>query len=695
MGLAALLVPGLGATEAAILALLAAVVGSGAGVALAAGWVLGRRLRELRLGVELIASVNPEFRLRVAGRGELPALATEIDRLAERLTAVRRELEAHAAQAAADLRKERATLAAVLETLGDGVIVASPEGRITLANPSAHALLGAGPGSLLGRSLRELVDATALGHVLERLRTGKRDRERCTLPAVRGPVLEAVVTLLADEGPNPRGVVLVLRDVSQVALRDAARRRVLGQAVHQLRGLVAAVRSLAETLREDPGLAAGPRSPLVGALHAETVRLSDLVRDLGQSEALGIAMPPVHYEPLSAHELLAAMAQRLGPDLAAVSVEAGADEGIGMLRVDVAGLSAALAYLVRTLLAHGSGDRRVWVRPQVRGGVVQLELSGPGPGDVVALEEGLEATVEGLASAPISIRETLRQHAGEVWAWQDGHRQGFRVVLPLSTAEHACEPRRRGPVFVGAGLRSGRGPAGPPRADFYDFALFDEMDRHVPAEERHRPLAELEFVVFDVETTGLQPEAGDRVVSLAAVRVRGGRVRRGGVFDALVNPGRSIPPTSTAFHGITDELVADAPPMHVVLPAFLEFVGQAVLVGHQVWFDIRCLAAEAARIGGAPVTLSHPVLDTLALSRLVHGTLPDHSLDGVAARLGVSVQGRHSALGDALATAEILVRLLPLLERRGVRTLGDALAAVRGLERGWADAGPMPLGSGP
>jgi DNA polymerase III subunit epsilon len=124
-------------------------------------------------------------------------------------------------------------------------------------------------------------------------------------------------------------------------------------------------------------------------------------------------------------------------------------------------------------------------------------------------------------------------------------------------------------------------------------------------------------------------------------------------------------------------MVADAPPLDVVLPAFLRFVGGAVLVGHQVSFDLRFLAVEADRLGLPPVGLTHPVLDTRLLSEVVHGPLGAHGLDAVADRLGVAVRGRHSALGDALATAEIFVRLVELLRRRGVRTLGEAIEASR------------------
>jgi DNA polymerase-3 subunit epsilon len=203
------------------------------------------------------------------------------------------------------------------------------------------------------------------------------------------------------------------------------------------------------------------------------------------------------------------------------------------------------------------------------------------------------------------------------------------------------------------------------------------MERGVRAADLARPLATLEYVVLDTETTGLDPDHGDRVVSLAGVKVRAGAVRRGETFDALVNPGRPIPAGSVRFHGITEAMVSSEPPIDVVLPEFLRFAGDAVLVGHQVWFDMRFLAREARRLGLPGLPGAHPVLDTLTLSEAVHGPLEGHRLEDAAARLGVTVTGRHSALGDALTTAEILVRLLPLLGKRGVVTLGEALAAAR------------------
>jgi len=153
------------------------------------------------------------------------------------------------------------------------------------------------------------------------------------------------------------------------------------------------------------------------------------------------------------------------------------------------------------------------------------------------------------------------------------------------------------------------------------------------------------------------------------------------MFDTLVDPERSVPPESVRIHGITDEMLIGAPPMATVLPAFLEFAGPAVLVGHEASFDLRFLEPAARQLGLPSLTATHPILDTRLLSRSLHGPGESHTLEAVAGRLGVTVTGRHSALGDALATAEILIRLLALIQKRGILTLGETLDAVRGARR--------------
>jgi DNA polymerase-3 subunit epsilon len=178
--------------------------------------------------------------------------------------------------------------------------------------------------------------------------------------------------------------------------------------------------------------------------------------------------------------------------------------------------------------------------------------------------------------------------------------------------------------------------------------------------------------VFDTETTGLEPAAGDRIIQIGATRIVAGKLRREDCFEQLVDPGRDIPTAGIEIHGIRPEAVAGAPTIDLVLPAFHGWAADTVLVAHNAAFDMRFLELAQARSG---VVFTQPVLDTLLLSAVAFPAQESHSLEALCQRLGVTMLGRHTALGDAMVTAEVFLKLLPLLAERGVGTLGQALEA--------------------
>lgn len=174
------------------------------------------------------------------------------------------------------------------------------------------------------------------------------------------------------------------------------------------------------------------------------------------------------------------------------------------------------------------------------------------------------------------------------------------------------------------------------------------------------------FAVIDTETTGLDPRR-DRVVSLAVVPVDGGSVLQGLAVQILIDPGMPIPPQSTAIHGIADADVRGAPDLQAALRIAAPALADRIIVGHNLAFDL-------AFLGRAGFTPSQ-TLDTLVVSRLLwprRGTR--HSLDELAARTGVTPRDRHTALGDAVATAQILAVCFPQLAARGLDS-PDAVAA--------------------
>lgn len=210
----------------------------------------------------------------------------------------------------------------------------------------------------------------------------------------------------------------------------------------------------------------------------------------------------------------------------------------------------------------------------------------------------------------------------------------------------------------------------PARPELYDF---DRLNPPMHLEELGgKKLKDMTFVVFDTETTGLKPSEGDEIISIAGVRVTGGCIEEDAPFSRLVHPGKKIPKASIRFHGITDDMVTGEPPIGDVLPAFKAFVGEAVLVAHNAAFDVRFLKLKEDATG---VVFDNMVLDSLLLSVFLDAESRNHSLDAIAERMGVEIEGRHTALGDSIVTAKVFLRMLDMLEARGITTLRQAVDA--------------------
>lgn len=188
-------------------------------------------------------------------------------------------------------------------------------------------------------------------------------------------------------------------------------------------------------------------------------------------------------------------------------------------------------------------------------------------------------------------------------------------------------------------------------------------------------LKDLDFVVFDTETTGLMPSK-DEIVQIGAVRVVNGRIVPGETVDQLVNPGRAIPPASTKVHGVSDEMVADAPDAPTAVTQFHAFARGAVIVAHNAPFDMAFLERHGKMSG---LGWDHPILDTVLLSAVLFGTNERHTLDALCERLDITIppELRHTALGDAQATAEALCKMLPILSSMGYETFGEVVQQTR------------------
>jgi len=178
-------------------------------------------------------------------------------------------------------------------------------------------------------------------------------------------------------------------------------------------------------------------------------------------------------------------------------------------------------------------------------------------------------------------------------------------------------------------------------------------------------LREAEFVVFDTETTGLKPENGHRICEIGAVKVKNSRILSS--YSSLVNPKRDMPGEVTDIHGITQEDVEKAPFFEDVIDNFLEFIGELPLFGYNIEFDLNFLSLQLKTINRDFPT--NPFVDILFICRKLLKELPRFSLIDVARFFNIPQVVTHRAYQDSLTAANILLKLTPHLEKKGISSL--------------------------
>jgi len=174
------------------------------------------------------------------------------------------------------------------------------------------------------------------------------------------------------------------------------------------------------------------------------------------------------------------------------------------------------------------------------------------------------------------------------------------------------------------------------------------------------------FTIFDLETTGLSPFNGDRIVEVAAIKIQG--IELVGEYESLVNPERPIPYEAMKVHHISDDMVKDAPIITDVLPKFLEFIAGTTLIAHNAQFDMSFINHEIERN-----SILHPPIEaicTVNLARRVLPQLPRHNLDTLIEHMNIKCPQRHRALDDVKATAKAF---LTMKQKSNVQMLRDCM----------------------
>lgn len=640
----------------------------------------GRLLEQAR--VLLATGVSRELVQTDAG-ADVQGLARTLNQLVAQRDQLRRAMADEVDLASRNVEQERTRLAALMNELTQSVVVCNLDGRILLYNNRARAqfrALSDGPALArgsdllgLGRSIYAVFDRRLVAHALEsvqqRLQRGASSPSAQFVTTTRaGQLLRAqLAPVRGVQGPSasaqPAGVpvtgfVLMLENITRDYERQSAQERLLHGLTEGSRASLANLQTALEMM-EDPMLAPGLRERFMAVVREEAAAMSLRVQDLWAHSAEGLASRwPL--EDMMGADFVQAAQRRIELATQLRTSSEAVDAGL-WLKVDSFWLLQALVHLALRLRDE-VGVGMVGLRLSAAGGQrarLDLVWSGQAVSAQAVAAWETDAISTGQETSPLTVRDVVQRHGGEFWLERDrvGHQAFFRFLLSMAPATAAQE------TMEAAFAHSASRP------EYYDFDLFSKREGANALDDRR--LVDLTYTVFDTETTGLDPTRGDEIIQIGATRLVNGRVLRSESFDHLVDPLRSIPAAGIPIHGITPDMVAGKPTLAEVLPAFHRYAQDTVLVGHNAAFDMRFLQMKEASTG---LRFDQPVLDTLLLSAAVHPQQESHRLEAIAERFNVTVIGRHTALGDALVTAEVFQKLIALLADMGIHTLGQARA---------------------
>lgn len=623
-----------------------------------------------RLAEEVVLLTSHHgHRIVPQGAREVRDLAGKLNALAATHRQLHEDVQATVDSANRALAEQKDRLAALMAELELSVLVCNLEGRILLYNARARQLFGAGQGGAaraaaigLGRSLFGVLERGLIVHALEQIQYQLQHPGEGAARPVSGFVtslgpgrmVRAHMAPVLDGGGALNGFVLTLEDITRNVEADNRRDALQQLLTQDARATLANIRAAVETMQSFPDMSETKRGQFTAIIDDESQRLASQIERAEQQHA-GDPGSQWQLEEMRGSDLLGLLRRRI--DTAALHTDDDhADHGALWLKIDSYTLTQALAHLAQHLFRdQGVSHLRLGLTQVGRLAHLELRWGGALPAGTLRLWES-EPLQLGARQGALTLASVVAGQGGAaVYRFDPFERVScYRVLLPLAPP--------RAPLETAA--------AHPGRPEFYDFDLFHQSGQTSALDERL--LSQLSYTVFDTETTGLQPAGGDEIISIGALRVVNGRLLEQESFDQLVQPNMFLSAASSAIHGITDAMLKGRPEIDAVLPQFHRFAEDTVLVAHNAAFDMKFLQMKEARTG---IVFSQPVLDTLLLSQVIHPHQEQHSLEAIAQRFGVNIVGRHTALGDALVTGEVFLKMLPLLAEKGIFTLKQAREA--------------------
>ncbi len=596
-------------------------------------------LKRMSAEAGVIYDSNPSHRIRITGSRDIREMAGLINDFADMFENLDKTITEQILVARKDTERERNLLAAIMGELPQAIIVCNKNGRVILFNSLARTLFSNDSNTDsterflgLGRSVFHLIDKALIAHAMDEIQEQMGTPETPVgsffiTPLASGTLISAETIPVLDPGKKITGFILAVRDVSEKIEKYL---------------------TVDKSLKKFKTLIYNPDSKQPDTVLESFDRMAGIIKDTTFSSLPLTNLPLDSFLPLI---------QRKSGYFQDIRVNIFPHGTNGRILADTYSMTQVFLFIfsrVSEFTGLSEFDLHISETPKQIG----FGITWQGPACTC---DQVTAMVRSGPDGLPSLGYVLKFNSAR--------------LVPLSRDKNRC-------TGIHIACRAGKPPSGliktsaliisDSRPEFYDFNLFSLKD---PADDiLQTPLKKLSYTVFDTETTGLNPEGGDEIISIGAVRIVNNRLVYQDYFEELINPGRDIPLESYRIHGISYEMVREKPTIEAVLPKFKTFTANTVLLGHNLAFDMKMLKMKETT---TQIAFTNQALDTLLLSAALHPAHQQHDMENIARRLGVNILGRHTALGDAIATAEIFLKLLPILHSNGILTLKDAIHASR------------------
>jgi len=610
-------------------------------------------LKKISAEASMIYASNPSHRLNIFGNKDIKNISSVINDFADMFENLNKNITEQILVARKETEKERNLLAAIMAELPQGVIICNKSGRILLFNSLAKKIFTQGTHSNrpdyfigLGRSIFHLIDKGLVAHAIEeieeRLNNHRQNVASYFITPIHSDHLISVETIpVLDQERQMTGFILTFQDVTdEVNQFDKTHENLtsLGQ------GLLKQIKLVKHVLNQSL-----EHHPLIKTLDQLPLQYEQVMDNV-----LDVILTKLPLTKLFLSDFFDSLKRKID-SLHGIKLNITHQTQDNRIVADTYSFTTALIFLFKRL-SEITLNTEFNVSALKKDDTVIFKITWQ---NNPIRKDRIEALLSRQINALPSLFYVLKQNNAlfETICKTPDDCSQINIIIQAELKTPAKE-KQRSPIIAGS------------RPEFYDFDLFTAGEENIDLLDTD--LKHITYTVFDTETTGLSPDGGDEIISIAAVRIVNNKIVYKDIFEELVDPQRDIPMESYKIHGINHEMVTGKKDINTILPVFKKFTSNTVLVGHNIAFDMKMLKVKEK---STHIKFSNPVLDTLLLSAILHPIHERHDMENIAKRLGVNIIGRHTALGDAIATAQIFLKLVPILNSNGILTLKDAIKA--------------------